>query len=52
LGSLNQVGVERGLKVNLNKLSHLTFLSREDIRNEMVPIEEPLGIEDIEYIKQ
>jgi hypothetical protein len=46
------VGVERGLKINLNELSHLAFLSREDVHNEMVPVEEPSGMKDIENIKE
>jgi hypothetical protein len=52
LGSLYQVGVERGLKINPNKLSCLAFLSREDICNEMVPVEEPSSMEDIEDIEE
>jgi hypothetical protein len=46
------VGVERGLKVNLNKPSSLAFLSREDICNKMVLIEKPSGTEDIEDIEK
>jgi hypothetical protein len=46
------VGVERGLKINPDEPSCLAFLSREDVHNKMVPIEEPLGAEDIENIEQ
>jgi hypothetical protein len=46
------VGVERGLKINPNELSCLAFLSREDVCDEMVPVEEPSSTEDIEDIKK
>jgi hypothetical protein len=43
--------VERGLKVNPD-VSSLAFLSREDVHNKMVSVEEPMSMEDIEDIKQ
>jgi len=43
--------VKGGLKVYPGKTTLITLLSREDVGNEMVPVEEPTGLKDIENIE-
>jgi len=42
---------EKGLKVHPGKTTLNTFLNREDVGNEMVLVEEPTGLEDVENIE-
>jgi len=43
--------VKGGLKVHPGKTTLIAFLSREDVGNEMVPVEEPMGLKDVENIE-
>jgi len=43
--------VKGGLKVHPGKTTLIAFLSREDVSNEMVPVEEPMGLKDVENIE-
>src|SRR6267142_2157841 len=47
-GPLYKVGVECGQKVDPHDVPALIFLSGQDIRNEVVPVEEPLLPENIQ----
>jgi len=42
---------KEGLKVHPGIPSLLTFLSREGVGNEMVPVEKPTGPKDVENIE-
>jgi hypothetical protein len=46
-----EVGVKLGLKVNPEQLAAFILLSREDVCDEVVPIEEPPTPEDIQDVK-
>jgi len=48
---LDKVCVKGGLKVHPSRTSVVTLLGKQDICNKVVPIEEPLGVEDVENIK-
>jgi len=48
---LYKVCVKGGLKVHPGITSLPTLLGREDIGNEMVPVEEPTGPKDVENIE-
>jgi len=48
---LHKVCVEWGLEIHPNKTSLLILLSREDICNKVIPIEEPPEAKDIKNIK-
>jgi len=43
--------VKGGLKVHPGKTTLITFLSGEDVGNEMVLVEEPMGPKDVENIE-
>src|SRR6267142_895012 len=43
-----KVGVEYGLEVDLHKMSRLIFLSRQDVSDKMVPVEEPVLSKDLQ----
>ena len=43
--------MERGQKVYSGVSSVFSFLGREDIRNQVIPIEEPMSAKDVEDIK-
>jgi hypothetical protein len=45
------MGVELGLKVNPKNLAVVVLLGREDVRDEVVPIEEPPTSENIQDVK-
>jgi hypothetical protein len=42
LGTLYQVCVERGKEIHPSEMSSITLLGRQDVGNEVVPVEEPL----------
>src|SRR6267142_1370054 len=44
--------VKGGLKVHPGIMALIAFLSGEDVGNEMVPVEEPMGPKDIENIEK
>jgi len=48
---LHKMCVKGGLKVHPGITALIAFLSREDVGNEMVPVEEPTGAKDIENIE-
>src|SRR6267142_4921954 len=48
---LHKMCVKGGLKVHPGIMALIAFLSREDVGNEMVPVEEPTGLKDIENVK-
>jgi len=43
--------VEEGLEIHPGKTTLITFLSREDVGNEIVLVEEPMGPKDVKNIK-
>jgi len=43
--------VKGGLKVHPGKTTLIAFLSGEDVSNDMVLVEEPMGPKDVENIK-
>jgi len=43
--------VKGGLKVHPSKMSIIALLGKQDICNEVVPIEEPPGVKDIENVE-
>ena len=49
--SLDEMCVKRWLEVHPEDLAMLVFLCRQDVCNEMVPIEEPAASEDIQDIE-
>jgi hypothetical protein len=45
------VCVERGQKVYPNVSSIFSFLGREDVRDQVIPVEEPTRAKDVENVK-
>jgi hypothetical protein len=43
--------VELGLKVNPKELAAVVLLGREDVRDEVIPVEEPPTPEDVQDVK-
>jgi len=48
---LDKVCVKGGLKVHPGKTTLIAFLSGEDVSNDMVLVEEPMGLKDVENIE-
>jgi len=44
--------VKGGLKVHPGIMTLIILLGREGVSNEMVPVEEPMGLKDIKYIEE
>jgi hypothetical protein len=45
------MSVELGLKINPKELATVILLGREDVRDEVIPVEEPPTPEDIQDVK-
>ena len=50
-GTAHQVGVKLWEEVHPDNLSAHVFMSRQDIDDQVVPVEEPMLAKDIKYLK-